>query len=503
MSYYEILAVLPKAHTAGTASQEMHLNEYDARTETLATLLNTICDKAEVMLLAGDTEDFLATLAHGWQYMTTLHERRPKFASAPRDQWEAGTPTAEAVGRLTTLTNDNVDPFPEDEDDDEDETTGPANITFNSEDADENLIGILADTHATAAFTLASARALREHIRGLAGQGPLTTGHALAAIGFDLTLHRLTDELSDRHEEQCHHCDLVDSAYEAADTARKMLYSVRLNIPPVITTVISESILGDPEAEPQARSLAAQTLDGLRNHHLYLAGTPFDPHRSLHCYFVQGVLHASRLSEPFPKGVGSLQAQAIAASDAAIAEDHAKDHDPAAANLIAARADQVLAEADQMLHNVADFEIDYVLQELAATTNDPLTQARAAFAFLGNADIAQRHMLRNQDIFPPATPEQADAVAGALERAQVNPHLASLIDNLMRQGAAALNAAPDRPGTRRMKQLLEAAATVNDHGESLVDLAYAMGFPLHHDPEIERSIDDLEGWEDSEPGNKS
>ena len=478
MNYYSILPILhmlPDAHTVGTVSQELHPDEVAARAETLDTVLNATIDEAEALRKTGDNQGFLTALAEAWQYLSTLDERRHREDKI--GGYSYGTDLQHgsnaAMQRLMAATNGNTQLIPDDEE--------PGN-----EQEQNRQRNLTAETHGTAAYIIGTARGLREHIRGLAAQGPLITGHALAALGFNMTLTRLTDELAELHEEECHHCDVVDRAYEASETALRMLHAVRLNIPAAIQTVLSPSIAADREATAEANRLIADTLDKLGNYQISLNGNPFDPYQSIHCYFIKGVLYTTRLSEPFPKGTSIIEASAMARNYAASALAHAEEHSAGSADMITERSEQVLAEAEQLLHNVEDAEIDTILEDIARITGDAITQARAILALIGDTEIAQRHMRRHPDLFPAATPEQAAEVTKALQRVQVHPPLAELIGNLLRHGAAALNGPADTPDTATLISLLEAASRISrEDTERLYDVTLAMGAPAHRNPDIE------------------
>ena len=125
------------------------------------------------------------------------------------------------------------------------------------------------------------------------------------------------------------------------------------------------------------------------------------------------MLHATRLSEPFPKGTSGIEATSIARNDAAVALAHTEEHSAGSADPITDRSNRVIALADQLLHDVDDAEFDTILDALVHTTPDPITQARAILALIGNPAIAQGHMRRRPDLFPTPTPAQAAAVTQA------------------------------------------------------------------------------------------
>ena len=496
MSYHQVLAILPEAHTVSTVSHELHPEEHEARSQTLATVLTITADEAESLLNAGRTDAFLCTIAHAWQYLTTLYDRRPKPATGT---WNNRIPddTTDAIRRLNKLTQANMHLIPDDED--ENEHTGYASITVNSEDEDDHEAAIIAQNQATAIFIIAMAAALTDHINQMTAQGPLVTGHALATIGFHLTLQELADNLNTLHDRSRHDTELADRAEQKNRDADIMLTAAHGFIAPAITKNISASIEADPEAAAAAHDLATETIEDLETYNLHLAGSPFDPHRSMHAYFSKGVLHVTRLSEPFPKNVDRMEAlaMAIANADAHLAEDRASQENQAL--LIHKRSEEVLRDADQMLHRVTDTEVDRFLNTLAATTSEPVTQARAALAFLGDAPVAQRHMLRRRDLFPPATKDQADAVAAALEKTRVAPRLAELITNILLQGPAALSAAPDEPDHDALIHLLGTAHGLRQSEDGIMELAYAMGAVVHNEPDIEAFIDSLDELSSSPP----
>ena len=182
-------------------------------------------------------------------------------------------------------------------------------------------------------------------------------------MGLKVTIEHLVQTLELRHDEHCHHCGTIDRAYESADAAQTLMAAMRPAMRELTQVQLHPSLLKKDETgdEDEAQSLAESTINLFGSFQLSIQGDPADPERSLHAFYLDGTLHVKRLTDPFPKGMTTTGASAIASQTGALATAHGMDHAEGFADLVAERAREMELEADCGLHAAAPEEINQYL----------------------------------------------------------------------------------------------------------------------------------------------
>ena len=455
--------ILPRPQPVATIGPIMSLDEEAAREKTLTTVLSAISKEADHLMEQEGTAAYAQAISQAWGYTETMMARRGSTGRTNPSLLYACLTAQETMAAEVAEYIDAVD------------KTLPEELT-NDEETD----GL---AHGAAAALLGAHAALREHVRGIARSDETSAGHAQATVGLKVTIEHLVQTLELRHDEHCHHCGTIDRAYESADAAQTLMAAMRPAMRELTQVQLHPSLLKKDETgdEDEAQSLAESTINLFGSFQLSIQGDPADPERSLHAFYLDGTLHVKRLTDPFPKGMTTTGASAIASQTGALATAHGMDHAEGFADLVAERAREMELEADCGLHAAAPEEINQYLETLVRTTPDPATQADAVSALTGDRILAERLMARRPDLFPPATPAQRKSVMDAVREANLPPEMEDLMDLLLSIGPAALNRRPEPAPTAQTIHLMEIATMLTGAEMTLTGIAKSLGRPPHSD----------------------
>ena len=334
--------LLPEGLPVGTISLTMSKDEAAARESTVSILLKTIVQEAETLLHSEGKHAYASAMAQAWRYVLVLEERQPDEGEEAEndDEWlDRYMEGADLTGydHLREHTNEHGDTIQE-------ASNSPKD---SSEEAEST-------THGAAAMLLGLTAALRQHIRGIAALNDLSPGHCQAAVGMNVSIENLLGETDLQHEISCHHCNFLDRAHEGARTIQVTLESMRPAIRALTKLELHPSLQQNPEDVRTALKMADEIVNNLANHQLTINGDDGNPHQSIQSFYLNGILHIKRLSDPFPEGVSGEEAIALAERAEQLVTEHAKDHAEGFGQALLARTQEMREEAENRLHTVSN-----------------------------------------------------------------------------------------------------------------------------------------------------
>lgn len=454
-----------------TISRRITNEEAAAREHTAQKLVDAITREAHTLLETDGPISYMAALTQAIKYLKVLEERQPDELADDEEWLEAHFRSAPA-DNTETLERSLAENH-------EAATEGLAQTSSLSPEARN-----VQEAHATAAALMGQATILKEHIQGIAAQDQLSHGHCQAAIGVNMNITMLMEQLDQLHDQHCYHCNLIDDATEQAQSAQALADAMRPAIRQNIKVALDPSLRENSQARESAQELASEILDDFLNHGIYMDGDPADPAQSIQAFYLMGTLHVRRLSDPYPKGTSRKTAHDLLEHASQQVGGHAMDHAEGFGSLLQDRMKQTADEISAGTHTATTGDYDQVMEALVSLTKDPFIQADTMLSLCNHPDIARAQMDRRPELFTTATPEQAQAILQTAQDTGLHPQLTHLLRQLLENGSSYL-IQPD-PGLTEdeVTGLLNLAYPVCPETRTMTQVAQSLGTSPWDNPTV-------------------